>query len=422
MKKEIVVGIDVAKDFSYFCIIDPYGNKMGKAFKVLHQLDSLNNASRKLKEVEYQFNCPAVLVMESTGHYSKIPFHFFSQNDFTVRMVNPIQTHSIKNLSVRKVKNDKLDAERIAILYRLGEIRPSNIACNEHEDLKFLCRHYFTITDEITKFKNNISSLVEQMLPGYENLFSDICCLSSLYILQNYPIPSKILNADRDELVTNIAKISRRSPTWAKEKYTKLLSVAECAMKLSSTPKTAEIVLSSNIAIVKELLVQQANIQAEIDALSEQKEEIALIRSIPTLGPLSSAVILSEIRDPKAFSNPRKLIAFCGIDPAINESGKFKGTQMKISKRGSRYLRRALYMAAMASIKKDKNGQYTIATLANYYHEKIKSKPKKSVLVAIMHKLVNYIFAVLRDRKPFVEYSKEQHLQNYNRITLPKAS
>lgn len=422
MNKEIVVGVDVAKDFSCFFIIDPYGNKVGKSFKVLHQLDSLNNAARKLKEVEHHYNSPAVLVMESTGHYSKIPFHFFSQNDFTVRMFNPIQTHSIKNLSVRKVKNDKLDAERIAILYRLGEIKPSNISNNEHEDLKFLCRQYFTITDEITKFKNNISSLVEQMLPGYENLFSDITCLSSLYILQNYSTPSKILAADQDELITNIAKISRRNQAWAKEKYTKLLSVAECAIKLSSTPQTAELVLRTNISIVKELLAQQTVIYNEIDVLSEQKEEIALIRSIPALGPLSSAVILSEIRDPKAFPNPRKLIAFCGIDPAVNESGKFKGTQMKISKRGSRYLRRALYMAALASIKKNNNGQYANTTLAQYYHEKIKSKPKKSALIAVMHKLVNYIFAVLRDRKPFVEYSNDQHMKNYGKLHLLKAN
>lgn len=422
MNKEIVVGVDVAKDFSYFFIIDPYGNKVGKAFKVLHQLDSLNNALRKLKEVENQYNSQAVLVMESTGHYSKIPFHFFSQNDFTVRMVNPIQTHSIKNISVRKVKNDKIDAERIAILYRLGEIKPSNIANDKHADLKLLCRQYFTISDEITKFKNNISSLVEQMLPGYENLFSDICCLSSLYILQNFPTPSKILNADRNELITNIAKISRRSLTWAKEKYTKLLSVAECAIKLSSTPNTAEFVLRTDIAIIKELLVQQITIQAEVNSLSEQKEEIALIRSIPALGPLSAAVILSEFRDPKAFPNPRKLVAFCGIDPAINESGKFKGTQMKISKRGSRYLRRALYMAALASIKKNNNGQYANATLAQYYHEKIKSKPKKSVLIAVMHKLVNYIFAVLRDGKPFVEYSSQQHMNNYGKLRLLKVS
>ena len=72
---EIVVGIDVAKDFSYFCMIDPFGKKLGKAFKVYHQLDSLNLASKKLKEVENQYNCQVVLVMESTGHYSKIPFH-----------------------------------------------------------------------------------------------------------------------------------------------------------------------------------------------------------------------------------------------------------------------------------------------------------------------------------------------------------
>ncbi len=396
LNNEVVVGIDVAKDFSYFFIIDPFGNKLGKAFRVFHDLDSLNNAAKKLKEVEYQYNCPVVLVMESTGHYSKIPFHFFSQKDFIVHMVNPLQTHSIKNLSVRKVKNDKLDAERIAVLYRLGEIRFSNLS-TEHEDLKFLCRQYFYLSDEITKFKNNISCVLEQLLPGYHDIFSDVFSKSSLYILDNFSSPNK-----------------RRSQTWAKDKCSKLLNVAKCALDLSCAPKSAVLVLKTNITIIKELIKQRDTIQAEINALSNEKEDISLLRSIPALGPLSAAVILSEIRDPHAFSNPRKLIAFCGLDPSVNESGKFKGTKMKISKRGSKYLRRALYMAALASIKKKSNGQYSNATLAHYFQEKIKIKPKKSALIVVMHKLVNYIFAVLRDRKPLLNTQEN----NISRIII----
>ncbi|OEF97219.1 IS110 family transposase [Desulfuribacillus alkaliarsenatis] len=421
MNKEIVVGIDVAKNFSYFVMVDPSGKKLGKAFKVLHQLDSLINAAKKLKEVEHQYDCRVVLIMESTGHYSKIPFHFFSQENFIVHMVNPIQTHSIKNLSVRKVKNDKLDAERIAILYRLGEIKPSN-TFNDHEDLKFLCRQYYNLSDEITKFKNNMLSILEQMLPGYEGIFSDITSLSSMYIIEHFQTADKILKADKDELIYNLAKISRRGQSWAKDKYAQLINVAIASQKLSCTPITAEIVLKTNIAIIRELLKQQSIIRTEITLLSEQKEDISLLCSIPALGPFSAAVILSEIRDPKAFSNPRKLIAFCGIDPSVNESGKFKGTKMKISKRGSRFLRRTLYMAALACIKKKPNGQYPNATLAQYYHEKIMTKPKKSALIAVMHKLLKYIFAVLRDCKPFVEYSSEQHIINYKNSILLKAS
>lgn len=410
---EIVVGIDVAKDFSYFIIFDPFGKKLGKAFRVEHQLDSLYKASKKLKEVGNQYKCRVVLVMESTGHYSKIPFHFFSQENFTVHMVNPIQSHSIKNISVRKVKNDKVDAERIAILYRLGEIKPSNTA-TEHDDLKFLTRQYLSLTDEITKYKNSISSLLEQMLPGYENVFSDITSPSSLYIISNFQSAEKILYADKEVLLNTLSKVARRSKTWAIEKYTNLLNVANSALKLSSTPKTAEFVLKTNITIIKTLVEQQAAVYNQIISLSKQKEDISLIRSIPGIGPLSAAIILSELRDPSAFSNPRKIVAFCGIDPSVNESGKFKGTRLKISKRGSKYLRRALYMVALASIKKNSKGQYPISTLADYYFEKIKTKPKKTGLIAVMHKIINYIYAVLRDRKPFVEYSKKQHLEKYN--------
>ena len=287
---EVVVGVDVAKDFSYFCMIDPTGKKIGKAFKVYHQLDSLTITSKKLKEVEHQYNCLVVLVMESTGHYSKIPFHFFSQENFSVYMVNPIQSHSIKNISVRKVKNDKVDAERIALLYRLGEVKTSN-STTHHDDLKVLVRQYLSLSDEITKFSNQIASLLEQMFPGYEKVFSDIISPSSLYILNHFSSSDKILHADKELVISQLSKTARRNKSWAEEKYEKLLQVAEDSLRLGSTPITVQAVLQSNLTIIQTMKEQQAIIYAEIIRLSEQKKDISLISSIPCIGPLSAAII-----------------------------------------------------------------------------------------------------------------------------------
>jgi len=112
------------------------------------------------------------------------------------------------------------------------------------------------------------------------------------------------------------------------------------------------------------------------------------------------------------------LVSLVCIDSAILQSGKFKGSQVKISKRGSVFLRKVLYTAALASIRKKRNGDYFNPVLANYYECKIQSKPKNVSLVAVMHKLVRYIFAVLRDEKFFRLITPEEHLKAFEEARL----
>lgn len=412
MQNKIVVGIDVAKDFSYFAMIGPDDKQIGKQFKVNHTLNELENVVKKMKEVETRLKSQCILIMESTGHYSSILFNFFHKSNFEVYMVNPLQTNSIKNLQVRKVKNDKIDAYRIAILFKLGEFKPYNPPREDLAKINVLCRHYFKLVDDSVMYKNNLIALVDQVFPGYQGVFSDITSLSSLYILENYSSPQKLLNANQAEVVSNLVTLARRGVDWANKKYDALISMAKSALKLNFAPITAEIALRSDIIMLRTFYEQIKHIESEIFTLSKDVEEIQLVDSITGIGPISAATIVSEIRDFNNFSSARKLVAFCGIDPAVMESGQFKGSRVKISKRGSRYLRRVLYIAALACIKKY-HGKYINPVLVEYYQAKIQSKPKKVALVAVMHKLVNYIFAVLRDKKPYRIITTDEHKKLY---------
>lgn len=422
MKNEIVVGIDVSKDFSYFSLIGPDDRQIGKQFKVNHKLGDLNDVAKKMKEVETRLKSHCVLVMESTGHYSSILFNFFHKANFKVCMVNPIQTNSIKNTKVRKVKNDKIDAYRIAILYRLGELTPFKPAREDLAKINILCRQYFRLVDDSVMYKNHLIALVNQIFPGYEGIFSNITSLSSLFILENYPSPDKLLSAKRDDVIAKLASLARRGPDWANSKFNALVDMAKSASELGSAPSTAEIALKTDIIILKTFYDQLEQIKAEISKLSIATEEIKLVESITGIGLISAATFVSEIRDFKNFSSPRKLVAFSGIDPAVIQSGKFNGTRVKISKRGSGYLRRILFLAALVCIKRNTKGEFVNPVLANFYNLKIKSKPKKVAIIAVMHKLVNYIFAVLRDRKPFEIIPPEKHNNIYALKNLQKAA
>lgn len=412
-RNEIVIGIDVAKEFSYFFMEGPDGTPLGKPFKVNCDVQSLEKAAKKIKEEITKLRSECVLVMEDTGHYSSILFHFFYNENFNICKVNPLQTNSIKNISIRKVKSDKEDAKKLVQLYRTNKHNLRLFSPPKHEiaSLGIIVRQLITITDNLTMYLNRLNSYVDQAFPGFDKTFN-LDTLTSLYLLENYPTPGKFLTSKKDELVPIIASTSRKGTSWAAKKYDKLMEIAHSALKLSCSPSTADIVIKTEIQLIKAHKESIKELEAKMEELAENIEEVKLAQTVTGVGIKTGCVFITEIRDISNFKSPRKLLAFCGLDPAVNESGKFKGTRVSISKRGSKLIRKLLYTAAQTAISQRK-GIYLNPVLAEYYQEKIKSKSRKSALMGVMHKIVNYIFAVLRDKKPFRVISKEEHIQNH---------
>ena len=141
---------------------------------------------------------------------------------------------------------------------------------------------------------------------------------------------------------------------------------------------------------------------------------VALLQTIPGIGFLSAATLICEIGDFSAFRRPKQLYAYFGLDPRVRQSGNFKGTELKISKRGSSFARRCIYILALQSVSLRKNGEPKNPVLREYYLEKCKSKAKMTDLGAVMHKVCNIVFAVLRDEKPFVMTTPNEHRAGYH--------
>ncbi|WP_371364587.1 IS110 family transposase [Sporomusa rhizae] len=154
-------------------------------------------------------------------------------------------------------------------------------------------------------------------------------------------------------------------------------------------------------------------IDGEINKWAEQLPEIALLKSIPGIGETLAPLILGEVGDIMRFSNAKQLVAYCGIDPSVRQSGNFVGTRNKVTKRGSPFLRRALYVAATTAIRKSPNGSLVNSVIYEYYKKKIESKPKKQALGAVMNKLLRIIFSVLKNKQSFCLITPEQQVELY---------
>lgn len=260
------------------------------------------------------------------------------------------------------------------------------------------------------------------MFPGFLKVFSDVTGKAAFEVLKQYPTPEDILNAEKSDIVELIAISSRNGLSWAGKKYEKLSDAASDALKFLYKLSGIHHVIGRHLDIIEYFDRQIQAILAEIKTIIDENKntrfvkQLNLLESIPGVGFISAFTIMCEIGDFDAFKSPKQLIAYFGIDPSVNESGKFKGSKNRISKRGTRIGRRALYAVAIALTRKRRNGQLINPVLYKYYQKKLESKPKKVALVAIMHKVSNIIFALLRDEKPFVLKTPEEHCMEYKNL------
>lgn len=409
-----VAGVDVSKDFSDMCIIGP-DNSVFERVKIFHDETSMKRSIGFLQKAERAFGAKPILVMEATGHYHRILHQFVTQHGYQAVVINPLQSSALKNLNIRKIKNDQIDAYRIALLYRTNSLKASLIPTDKIENLRMLCRQHHVIKNDITAYEQRLHALLDQVFPKYSSLFSRLTGKTSMAVLSCYPTPESLCGVHVQTLAKKIGVVSRRGKGYSETLAKKLIAVSKEARSIDIYRQSAPMLIRSEVAILQTMTALVAQIDSEIhDVICSDaylSVNIQLLKTIPGIAEYSAAVILSEIGDFTSFKKAKQLVAFFGLDPSVHQSGNFSGTNNKISKRGSSYLRSVLSLVAQVAISRRHDGEYRNPTLVEYYRKKRESKPAKVAMCAVMHKLVNIVFAVLRDQKPFTVRTPEEHLK-----------
>ncbi|OLN25085.1 IS110 family transposase [Desulfosporosinus metallidurans] len=413
---DFVVGIDVSSEFSLVAMLAPNGELIRKPFRIDHNPAGFHKLLDILKKEEERLKRKPIYFVESTGIFHLPLFFFLRSNDLKGFVLNPLCVHSTKNFDLRKVKNDKKDAEAIARLAKYQDVKVSMVPEPQILALRMMTREYYALSDMLTEMKNRLCTDLYLLFPGFLNAFSGTLGKTALAVLKSYPSPRAIQKADLETLTLLISKTSRKSSAWASNKVKQL---QECAQLASSMPQEFSLLdakIKVHIDGIENMQTSLNGIEAQIHTMIESdqfpasaRRNIELLDEIPGIGFLTAATLIAEIGDFTLFKSPKAFTAFFGIDPSVNQSGKFNGDRNKISKRGTRFGRRVLFTAAMASIRTTRKGEEINPVMRDFYTSKCVNKKKKVALVAVMHKLLHYIFAVLRDQKSFEIRKPEDH-------------
>ena len=411
------VGIDVASEFSYYGIVRPDGSDYGEPIKANNDASGLKFILNKLNNAEKTLGKPT-LVIESTGHYSSRLVYFFTRNDFKVILVNPLQSHAIKNCTIRKVKTDKMDCRELARLPLLTDLRVFQLQDDDTANLKVLTRTLSHLTEQKVDVLNQLCATLEQIWPGYESIFTRVDARASLEILTRYSSPDGFLGSNREEIVQLIRTSTRRSQEYAEDKYQKLWQTATDAKTIGVQLIGYALSVQLYSTQLQALIIQIEHLHSSIDELSAKIPAVGLLKTIPGIGETLAPVIAAEIGDINRFTRAKQLVAYCGVDPSVRQSGNFVASKNRFTKRGSPYIRRALYIAATVAVRQDGKGRCVNQVIHDYYQTKTGSKKKKQALGAIMNKLVRIIFSVLKNQRPFILITPEEQRELHRQLAL----
>ncbi|WP_432405650.1 IS110 family transposase [Wukongibacter sp. M2B1] len=419
----ISVGIDIGSKVSWASIITPDHKPFSRPIRIDHQsIESLEFLVSQIKKAEEVNSLKARIFLESTGIYHIPLYCHLKESGFEVSILNPLITDSNKNQGIRKVKSDKKDALRIAKTAYTNDLKTSLIPSDVVLNVRSLVREYHKLADDKTSHVNQLTKELAIIFPGYNEVFSNTTSKTSIAILKTYRTPKRILATPRDELIDFIRKNAKKGLDAATKTYNKLINAAKIAITFSHQLRSSYDLIELQLDFIEIFEKKKTDILNRVkDYLHDYKDEkfvsqINLLRSINGVGFISAVSIMAEIGDFSAFTKPKQLVAYFGIDPSVKESGKFKGTKSKMSKRGSAVARRVLFIVALASIRRNRKGEANNPVLRKYYDKKQESKAKKAAIGALMRKITNIIFAVLRNNREFVIITPQQHIQNYNQL------
>lgn len=386
------LGIDIGKNTHVASLVDDKKKVIVKAFSFSNSIDGAESLILKLEP----FKNGLEIGMEATGHYWLSLYSYLSEKNFTVRLINPIQTDGWRQgIEIRKRKTDIIDSLLIADLIRYGDFVETSLSNEDYLSLRNLSRFRSYLVSSIGDLKRKTIALLDQVFPEYASSFSNIFGKTSKEILSSFSTPSDFENINSEDLQSFLDNVSRKK--FASKKLEELSKKASTSFGINFCMDSFRLQIKMLIEQISFIQNQVLDVEKEIEILLEKLN--SPITTIPGIGSVNGATILGEIGDIKRFSNPSKLVAYAGIDASISQSGEFESTSNHMTKRGSPYLRRALFQSALRA-------EFCDPVFSDYYQKKIAEGKHHLVATnAVARKLCHTIFAVLTKNEPYQQQS-----------------
>lgn len=383
-------GIDIAKYKHEASIIDADGSLLLNSISFSNTREGCEKLIALFVKLDITKDA-VVIGMEATGHYWLSVYSFFVELGYDVRVINPLQSDAFRKMYIRQTKNDSKDSFVIAQIMRFGQYSATQLSEENIMAIRQLSRYRLSLVSECGDCKRKVIALLDQVFPEYDKLFSDTFGSASKELLLQCQTPEDMLSISTRKLTTLLTKASKGRFTIQKAKQLKMIAKDSFGVTFAKDAFSFQI---------KQLMEQIIFLEKQLETLDEQLSDLlqqtnTVITTIPGIGNALGAAIVGEIGDINRFDAPNKLVAFAGLDVTVRQSGEFNGTKNRISKRGSPYLRRAIWLAASRAA-------FCDPILSEYYQSlRARGKHHLTAIGAVCRKMCNIIFIILKEDRPY---------------------
>lgn len=387
----IYAGVDIAKTDHVIGSIDDAGGEVAKPMSFKNSEAGFERCVSYLEGIAGRPE-DVTVAMEATGHYWMSCYAYLVSQGYAVVVLNPVHVKAVRKLKgLSGVKSDRVDSRLIAETLRIGEYDPTRIATDELQSLKTLTRYRQSLKEQAAETKTKAICLMDAYFPEYAGLFSDMFGAASRALLAKSPLPEEIARMKAPSLAKLLSAASRGR--MGAEKAAQVKAAAKASVGIRLGQQSAAFEIKGYVALIGYLEEKAARAEKLIAESLNAIEP--LILTIPGISVATGAQIVAEIGDVARFKNAASVVKYAGINSGVSQSGAFEAKGSPITKVGSPYLRRALWLAAESARRFDPNLK------AFYDRKRSEGKPHRVAVVATARKLCHVIYAIMRDQVPY---------------------
>ncbi len=396
-----VLSVDVAKNKSMIMLMNSDGEILIDSKEIKHNLEEFEKVKEEIKEINPE---NLTVFMESTGIYHLPVERYFKENGFNTLVINSLTTKNNYD-TIRKTKTDKKDCYRLAKLFFVNEVEYHDLSKKDlYANLKAMTRQYFYLTQVNVSCKNRYKRLINICFPELEEIFksSRIYEETALNFIKAYPHAYIVREKRIDALYNNLYKTNSRHDYYYKKLAHQIKDIASNSYPGVDKEHSDVKNLSDMAGILQENIKTINELKDKMIETAKQSPYFEIINSFYGIGEVLAAELLGELGDITRFDSHKQLIAFCGLDPTIIQSGKSINVHGAISKRGDKYARWILFNISQMVVKL--GHQYPEHPVYNYYlMKKAEGKHYYESLTACSTKILRMLYSMCKNNKTFLE-------------------
>lgn len=389
------IAIDVSKGRSYARGFSGFGKPVGKAFRFRHDKEGMGMIGELSERLKNETGKDVTVIYESTGVYCLPLERYLRKNNIKSTVISPLESAKARKAMVRPTKNDRLDCDTIArVYYSKEEAREQKEESKEIIDLRNLLRIRRELIEVRADYKNKYLRELDAIWPN----FDEICGYDTkigLLVIEKFGHPDNLT----EKSVKSFVKKNATQRIDASALIDKLIHYMDtCCSGVDRSSLRVEHLIRLNRQI-RELNEDEKRILDQAHGIAIGIPEFKTLMTIPGIGELTAMEILAEIGTIEKFESSKGLVAYCGLDPMVSESGKVTSDHLPITKKGNKRLRTTLYLAVTNMIKQKEQNKIAKYVLS----KKNGGLSYKAAIVAGENKLLRIIYKLLKTGEVYIE-------------------